>query len=172
MKRLILLRHAKTEAWNEGLSDKDRKLVSRGHSDAENIARELVGMGWTADGALVSSARRTRETWRHIAAEMPKCEAKLCDDLYLAGTPAIEKLIAGAAAGYETLLVVGHNPGLHDMALLILRQAGSLDHQAAKRLWEKLPTGSAILFESEEDEAFIPVHFRLSHFIRPKDLKA
>jgi len=172
MRRLILLRHAKTEAWNEGLQDRDRKLVTRGHQNAEAMASALVEMGWSADGALISSARRTRETWRHLAAHMPRCQATFCDDLYLAGTPAIEKLIGQAAGEHETLLVVGHNPGLHDMALMILRQAGSRDHQAAKRLWEKLPTGSAILFESEENEAFIPVHFKLAHFVRPKDLKS
>ena len=172
MKRLILLRHAKTEAWNEGVSDRDRQLVPSGHSDAEAMAERLVEMGWVPDKALVSSARRTRETWRHFAGHMPQCDAVVTDTLYLAGIPAIEGLVGLAAADHHTLLVVGHNPGLHDMALIILRQAGSHDHQAAKRLWEKLPTGSAILFEAEEDGPFVPVHFKLCHFIRPKDVRA
>jgi phosphohistidine phosphatase len=172
MKRLILLRHAKTEAWNEGVSDTDRRLLDRGHDDARNIAAELHRAGWIADCALVSTARRTRETWRHLHDLMPDCSVSMTDELYLAGVPALEGLVGLAAGDASTVLVIGHNPGLHDFALTILRQAGSHDHQVAKRLWEKLPTGSAILFEADDDGAFVPVHFKLSRFIRPKDIRS
>ena len=171
MKRLILLRHAKTEAWNEALSDRDRKLLSRGHEDAENIAAELAGLGWTADRALVSTARRTRETWRHLSEVMPEAKVTLSEELYLAGLPAIEGLISLAATDAKTVIVIGHNPGLHDFACRITREAGSRDHQAGKRLWDKLPTGAAALFEAEDDGPFIPVHFALKHYIRPKDIR-
>lgn len=172
MKRLILLRHAKTELWNEGVSDRDRKLVSRGHKDAEVIGDELKARGWVPDAALVSSARRTRETWRHLQDFFPGCEATLSDTLYLAGVPTILDQVTLAAPSVSTLIVIGHNPGMQEAALSILREAGTNDEMAARKLGEKLPTGTAVLFESEEDEAFTPVHFRMMGWIRPKTLRA
>lgn len=172
MKRLILLRHAKTELWNEGVSDRDRKLVARGHKDAEAIGDELKARGWVPDAALVSTARRTRETWRHLHDFFPGCEATLSDALYLASVPTILDLVTLAAPKVSTLLVVGHNPGMHEAALSILQKAGTSDDMAARKLSEKLPTGTAVLFESEEDEAFTPVHFRMIGWIRPKALRA
>lgn len=172
MKRLILLRHAKTELWNEGVSDRDRKLVSRGHKDAEVIGDELKARGWGPDAALVSSARRTRETWRHLQDFFPGCEATLSDTLYLASVPTILDQVTLAAPSVSTLIVIGHNPGMQEAALSILREAGTNDEMAARKLGEKLPTGTAVLFESEEDEAFTPVHFRMMGWIRPKTLRA
>ena len=172
MKRLILLRHAKTELWNEGVSDRDRKLVARGHKDAEAIGNELKARGCVPDAALVSSARRTRETWRHLQDFFPACEATLSDTLYLASVPTILDQVTLAAPNCSTLIVIGHNPGMQEAALSILRQAGTNDEMAARKLGEKLPTGTAVLFESEEDEAFTPVHFRMMGWIRPKTLRA
>lgn len=170
MKRLILMRHAKTEPWNDGISDRDRKLVERGHSDAVLMAEALKEMGWAPDQALVSSARRTRETWRHIKDAFPDCKAMVSDDLYLAGIPAMDGLIKLAAADAECVLLIGHNPGVHEFAGLILRQAGSEDHRAAIKLAEKFPTGAAALFESLENDPFLPVYFKLIDFLRPKSL--
>lgn len=172
MKRLILLRHAKTELWNEGVSDRDRKLVSRGHKDADAIGDELKARGWVPDAALVSSARRTRETWRHLQDFFPGCEATLSDTLYLASVPTILDQVTLAAPSVSTLIVIGHNPGMQEAALSILREAGTNDEMTARKLGEKLPTGTAVLFESEEDEAFTPVHFRMMGWIRPKTLRA
>ncbi|MCZ4299226.1 SixA phosphatase family protein [Henriciella marina] len=172
MKRLILLRHAKTELWNEGVSDRDRKLVARGHKDAQAIGNELKARGWVPDAALVSSARRTRETWRHLQEFFPACEAKLSDTLYLASVPTILDQVTLAAPKSSTLMVIGHNPGMQEAALSILREAGTNDEIAARKLGEKLPTGTAVLFESEEDEAFTPVHFKMMGWIRPKSLRA
>lgn len=169
MKRLILMRHAKTEAWHEGLNDRDRMLTPRGHGDAEAVAVALQQEGWEPDLVLISSARRTRETWRHVSLVFPKCQSKVSDDLYLAGIPAVEKLIL-AASEATTVMVIGHNPGLHELSGSILRQAGSENHQAAMKLAAKFPTSAAALFESEEDEDYVPVHFKLVDFIKPKNL--
>ncbi|GGB78380.1 SixA phosphatase family protein [Henriciella pelagia] len=170
MKRLILMRHAKTEPWNEGIKDRDRMLTERGHQDAELVASFLSDTGWQPDHALVSSARRTRETWRHLARHVPECRSTVSDDLYLAGIPAMEALIKKVAEDYGCVILVGHNPGLHELAGFILSQAGSENHRAAMKLAEKFPTGAAALFESEDDGPYVPVHFRLVDFVRPKTL--
>lgn len=171
MKRLILMRHAKTEPWNEGVRDRDRMLTPRGHGDSEAIAVALQQAGWAPDVALVSTARRTRETWRHLSLVFPECELKLSDELYLAGIPAIEELISEEdKGGAQTVIVVGHNPGLHELSGSILRLAGSENHRAAMRLASKMPTSAAALFEAEEDGPYVPVHFKLVDFIRPKTL--
>lgn len=168
MKRLILLRHAKTEVWNEGVADRDRKLLTRGHKDAGAVSAELSKIGWAPDRALVSTARRTRETWRHLHETFPTCQVSLLDELYLASVPTIQDAITQAAEDASTLMLIGHNPGMHETALSIMQQSGTVDPGAARKLEEKLPTGTAVLFESDEDEAFIPVHFRMAGWIRPK----
>ena len=170
MKRLILMRHAKTEPWNEGVEDRDRILTPRGHGDAAAMGVALQQEGWIPDLALVSSARRTRETWQHLALAFPQCRKILSDDLYLAGIPAIEKLISKHAPEASTLIVIGHNPGLHELSGSILRQAGSENHRAAMKLAAKLPTSAAAFFEQEDDGPYVPVLFKLVDFVKPKNL--
>jgi len=169
MNRLILMRHAKTEAWTEGLDDHGRALTDQGHRAAETIGLALKAQSWRPERAIVSTARRTRETWAHMAGLFPECEVQFDESLYLAGERGIADLI-NEQDGAGCLMVIGHNPGLHDLAVSIMRDSGSADHQAAIRLAAKMPTGGCALYESEEDGAFLPVHFRLQAFIRPKDL--
>ncbi|WP_300396035.1 histidine phosphatase family protein [Henriciella sp.] len=170
MKRLILMRHAKTEPWNEGVNDRDRILTPRGHGDAEAMAVALQQEGWSPDMALVSSARRTRETWQHLALVFPECRKLVTDDLYLAGVPVIEELIKKHAGEASTVIVIGHNPGLHELSGSILRQAGSENHRASMKLAAKLPTSAAAFFEQEDDGPYVPVLFKLVDFIKPKNL--
>lgn len=168
MKRLILMRHAKTEPWTEGIDDHARALTPIGHEAAQVIGMALKDEGWSPNKAIISTARRTRETWSHLADVFGACDMVLEDDLYLAGERGIVDLICDHD-GSRTLMIVGHNPGLHDLALSILREAGSIDHQAARRVAAKLPTGAAVMFEAIEDGAFVPVHFKLHNFMKPKD---
>jgi len=168
MQRLILMRHAKTEPWTEGIDDHARALTPVGHEAAEAMGKALKGEGWTPEKAIISTARRTRETWSHLSNIFGTCEVELEDDLYLAGERGIADIIT-ANDGIGTLMIVGHNPGLHDLSVSILREAGSADHQAAIRISAKLPTGGAVMFEANEDGAFVPVHFRLYNFMKPKD---
>lgn len=169
MKRLILMRHAKTEAWTEGVDDHARALTQLGHETASAMAAVLKSEGWSPDIAAVSTARRTRETWKHLQPVFETCDAKIEDDLYLAGERGIMDVISDID-GAQTVMIVGHNPGIHDLAVRIMREAGSCDHQASMRLATKMPTGAAALFEANEDGAFLPEQFRLKNFIRPKDI--
>ena len=170
MKRLILMRHAKTEPWNEGVNDRDRILTPRGHGDAEAMAVTLQQEGWTPDLALVSSSRRTRETWQHLSLVFPQCRKLVLDDLYLAGIPVIEKLVSSHAPTASTLIVIGHNPGLHELSGAILRQAGSDNYRATMKLAAKFPTSAAAFFEQEDDGPYVPALLKLVDFIKPKNL--
>lgn len=169
MRRLILMRHAKTEPWSEGIDDHARALTPTGHEAAIAMAKALKAKGWTPSKAIVSTARRTRETWAELVKVFGASEMMLEEDLYLAGERGIADIISDHDA-VPTLIIIGHNPGLHDLSLTILRAAGSLDHRAAMRIAAKLPTGGAVLFEAEADGAFAPEQFRLFDFIKPKDL--
>ena len=170
MKRLILLRHAKTEPWYEGVDDHGRALIERGRLDAALVAGALVDEGWSPDLVLVSTARHARETWGAAVPVFPAARYQLEDNLYLAGAHGIEQVLADHD-GAPTVMVIGHNPGMHDLACAILRVAGSQDHHSALRVTEKFPTGCAALFEAEEDGAYSPTGFKLAGVIRPKDLR-
>lgn len=169
MKRLILMRHAKTEPWTEGVDDHARALTPSGHKAALHMALEIKEMGWAPDLALVSTARRTRETSSHIKSVIEACDLMFEEGLYLAGERGISDLISEHESA-ETLLIIGHNPGMHDLALSLMRASGSADHRAAIKLASKLPTGACALYEAEEDGTFLPVHFVLQAFLRPKDV--
>lgn len=170
MQRLILMRHAKTEPWGEGVDDFARALVDRGFSDARNIGNVLVSRGWSPNQILVSTARRARETCSEIARVVEDEKVRPMESLYLSGMRGIQDVVRRADSTH-TLMVIGHNPGLHDFALSIFRQGGSLDHYASLKLAEKFPTSCCALFEAEADGPFEPIDFKLVDIIRAKDLR-
>lgn len=170
MKRLVLMRHAKTEPWSEGIDDFGRALTPLGHADAKRTAEELVALGWSPERILVSSARRARETCAEAATVFTGEKVRPMESLYLTGQRGLSEAVS-QNDGASTLMVIGHNPGLHDFALSILRDGGSSDHQASLRLNEKFPTSCVALFEADQDGPFVPAHFRLVQVLRAKDLR-
>lgn len=170
MKRLILMRHAKTEPWNEGIDDFSRALTAQGRADATRIAEEIVAMGWSPERILVSSARRARETCSEVAKIVTGEKVRPMEALYLTGVRGLTEAVA-QNDGAKVLMVIGHNPGLHDFALSILREGGSKAHAAALRLNEKFPTSCTALFEMDDEGAFVPANFRLAHVLRAKDFR-
>ncbi len=171
MKRLILMRHAKTEPWSEGIDDFGRALTAQGHADAKRMAEELVALGWGPDRILVSSARRARETCSQVASVVTGEKVRPMEALYLTGVRGLQEAVMQNDRA-ATLMVIGHNPGLHDFALGILREGGAADHQASLRLNEKFPTSCAALFEAERNEAFVPAQFQLVRVLRAKDFRS
>jgi len=171
MHRLILLRHAKTEPWSEGIDDHARALTDRGKSDAALIAKELKRRGWDIEVALVSTARRARETWRVVSDIHSDSEARLEDDLYLAGPELIGDVIA-RHPGDRTMVVIGHNPGLHEAACDYGRQPRDGKASLIQRLFETFPTGCAALFEASDTGVSDPADLVLVDVIQPKDLRA
>ena len=74
MQRLILMRHAKTEPWTEGIDDHARALTPVGHEAAAAMASALKAEGWVPEKAIISTARRTRETWVHLSDVFGTCD--------------------------------------------------------------------------------------------------
>lgn len=170
MKRLILMRHAKTEPFSEGVEDFGRALTERGHEDARAMAEEIVRAGWSPQRILVSTARRARETCSEVAKVVLDEKVRPMESLYLA-TPKVIMDAITANDDVPTLMVIGHNPGLHDLAMELYHAGGASDDFVGVRLIEKYPTACVSVFESDEDERFVPVHFKLIEVMRAKDLR-
>jgi phosphohistidine phosphatase len=114
--RLILMRHAKS-GWDDPLlPDHERPLAPRGIDAAGRIGRWLVDNGHIPDVALVSSARRTVETWERLGLECPSTKVP---GLYLAAPEMMLRVLQGASG--NTVLMIGHNPGIAEFARMILR---------------------------------------------------
>ena len=168
MKQLLLLRHAKSSWDDPDLDDFDRPLAERGSKAARLIGRELAARGWLPDQVLVSSALRTRDTWRLVAAELPAHpRIVFADALYGASAADILSQIRLADPSSGCLAVVGHNPGLEDLAKQ-LAGSGS-EAKARKRLEEKFPTAALARFVFDGDWSGLSSG-RLTHCLRPKDL--
>jgi phosphohistidine phosphatase len=168
MKQLLLLRHAKSSWDDPYLDDFDRPLAGRGLKAAQLMGCELVARDWLPELALVSSALRTRDTWRLVAAELPvHPRVAFVKALYDASAANILSQLHKADPSGGSLLVVGHNPGLEDLAKQ-LAGPGS-EAKARKRLEEKFPTAALARFVLEDDWSSLS-SARLTHCLRPKDL--
>jgi phosphohistidine phosphatase len=114
-RRLILTRHAKSDWDDPKLADHDRPLKGRGRRAARELGEWLASRGYLPDEVLSSDAARTRETWEQIAPALaPAPDPSWLPGLYHAG--AAEMLACLKAARGQTVLMVGHNPGLAEFA--------------------------------------------------------
>ena len=170
--RLMLLRHAKSEKAEPGMSDRDRGLTQRGRGDAQRMGAYMAHHAFIPDRSIVSSARRTRETWECLATAFSAPPPVSYDDrLYNAGPDALLAVIREADRSARTQLVIGHNPGLHEIARRLIA-AG--DVEARERLNEGLPTaGLAVIDFAGDSWRTLHVHGgRLERFVTPRSLKA
>jgi phosphohistidine phosphatase len=178
MRRLMLLRHAKTEADAPSGKDQDRRLDDRGRSDAAEIGAWMVRQHHVPDLVLVSTAVRAQQTWQVASSAMQATSSTVLQlpaadlpQLYGAGPSQLLQIIRAAAAeNPQRLLVVGHNPGLHELALGLI---GSGDAAGRKVLAENLPTsGIAVIdFPIRRWDDVSPGGGRLELFASPKLLK-
>jgi phosphohistidine phosphatase len=147
MRQLLLLRHAKSSWDDASMSDRDRPLNARGRRSAGVMRQAMRDLGLAPDVVLVSTARRTMETLEALEPweEMPLVEPM--DSLYLATAPQLGAALHGVAETVRSVLVIGHNPGLHDFAVSL---AGPLTmasgSEAARRLAAGYPTGALAEF--------------------------
>jgi phosphohistidine phosphatase len=176
MRRLMLLRHAKTENDAPSGRDRDRRLDQRGRRDAAEIG------GWIGrhppffpDLVLVSHAVRAHQTWEIAWEAMkrsgPEPQVEPTPELYGADPSQLLEVIRTASeADPRRLMLVGHNPGMHELALAL---AGSGDAAGRKALADNLPTSGLAAFEFAVDD-WDDVVFRrgrLVQFVSPKLLK-
>jgi phosphohistidine phosphatase len=175
MRRLMLLRHAKTETDAPSGRDQDRRLDERGLRDAAEMGGWISRNPPFPDCVLVSPAVRTQQTWDIAWAAMkgvvPPPQVELVPELYGADPAQLLSAIRMASVSDPArLLLIGHNPGMHELALAL---AGSGDAAARKALSDNLPTsGIAVLDFATRD--WDDVAFRrgkLVLFVSPKLLK-
>ncbi|UPK01999.1 histidine phosphatase family protein [Bradyrhizobium sp. 170] len=179
MRRLMLLRHAKTEHHAPSGHDQDRRLDERGRLDAAAIGTWIGRHPPLPDAVLVSTAVRAQQTWEiacdamkdAVRERLPKPQVEWLDELYGAEPAQLLRIIRMAeVTDPARLMLIGHNPGMHELALML---AGGGDAAAKKSLEDNLPTaGLAILDFAIED--WNEVAFRrgkLVRFTSPKLLK-
>jgi phosphohistidine phosphatase len=175
MRRLMLLRHAKTETDAPSGQDQDRRLDDRGRLDAAAIGGWIGRHPPFPDAVLVSPAVRAHQTWEIAREAMqdlaPPPRIEYLPELYGADpTQLLQTIRMASATDPGGLMVVGHNPGMHELALTL---TGSGDAAAKKSLDDNLPTGGLAIFDFAIDD-WNDVAFRrgkLVHFTSPKLLK-
>ncbi|MCS3732012.1 SixA phosphatase family protein [Bradyrhizobium betae] len=176
MRRLMLLRHAKTETDAPSGRDQDRRLDDRGHKDAARIGDWIATHPPFPDAVLVSHAVRARQTWdaawETMKDRVAAPQVEVVPELYGADSAQILESIrtATAPADPKQLLLIAHNPGMHEAALMLM---GSGDPDGAKALADNLPTAGLAIFDFDVKD-WNDVAYRrgkLVLFVSPKLLR-
>ncbi len=169
MPRLFLLRHAKSPTALAGQKDFDRPLGERGRDASAAMGRYMAGAGYVPDLVLCSPSARTRETYEFLRRFLPAGIAvDYVWELYEASLDAMFKVIVAHAGAAERLLVIGHNPSVHKLALTL---PGEGDPTALARLKGKFPTASLAVTEFSAGWSGIrPGDGRLVAYVTPADL--
>ncbi|MEU2236553.1 SixA phosphatase family protein [Streptomyces vietnamensis] len=143
--RLLLVRHAKAVRKDRRIDDFDRELSERGRGDAPRTGRRLAGSGLEPDFVLCSPSRRTRQTWQ-LAASALEDPPPVVYDERLSKTPpgALVSVLAEQSPGLRTVGLVGHNPGIHELAAGL---CGSGPPELLERVRAGFPTSGVVLIE-------------------------
>lgn len=145
MDRLILMRHGQAERQAATGGDFERALTPRGRDDAALMGRLLVKNGVAPDLVLVSSARRTRETFDAASAAFPKARVELRRDLYHAEPEEVVTALEDEGEGAQTVMVIGHNPGLHELVVRLAVQGGT-EPLSFNKIRSRFPTATTAVF--------------------------
>lgn len=172
-RRLILVRHAKS-AWPDEVPDRDRPLAKRGRRQAPLAGAWLRSAGYRPDLVLCSPARRARDTWSLIEAELGGAGRVGYEErVYGASSSALLELVRQVPGAVTTLLLVGHSPGLPDLAAEVAgRTPGAAGGDALHRLSMKFPTAAvAVLDVPDGWQDLAGGRARLAEFVVPSDLE-
>jgi phosphohistidine phosphatase len=168
MKTLTLLRHAKSGWDDPSLSDFARPLNARGRGAARAMGREMRALGLAFDRIVASPAVRVTETVLGLTEGYGPIAPVYDEHVYLASLDRLLDIVRATDDIYATLLIVGHNPGMERLALLLSRGEALHDEVALK-----YPTGALT-------EIALPIdHWRdaaesggsIARFLRPRDLQ-
>ncbi|NWG72982.1 MAG: histidine phosphatase family protein [Parvularculaceae bacterium] len=168
MPELLLLRHAKSDWADPKLADHDRPLAPRGRRDAPRMAAYMAREGLLPDIVLCSTSLRTRQTLDLISSRVAlPDDVRFEKGLYLAEAEALLDRLRQLPKGAARVLVIGHNPGLHELALSL---CGSGDPTMLERLTDKFPTCAlaVISFKGNEWRRLAPGAAQLDRLVSPK----
>lgn len=147
MRTLILLRHAKAVSAHEAESDRARGLTGRGRREAALAGAAMEGAGLKPTLALVSSSERTRQTAEHGLQNFA-LETRVEDALYHAAPEGLWD--AFVASDAESVVIVGHNPGLGELVSSLVHQAHD-GSKLAREFSGHFPTAAFAAFEIKGD---------------------
>lgn len=146
-RRIYLVRHGKSSWAAPGREDRERDLNGRGRAAADAMAAWCAANGVSPDLVLCSGARRARETLARLLPHLKSAaRIEVEEGLYLAEAPELLARLRRLDDAVKAVMVVGHNPGLHDLARLL---AGGGDPGALARLNAKFPTAALAEFSAD-----------------------
>jgi len=156
VKRLCILRHAKADPAapgdNSSAADHARPLAPRGRADAAALGASGA-LAPPPQLVLVSSSKRTRETLACLGG-LDAVETQVRDDLYHAAPNDLRVVLAALPETVGSVLLIGHNPGLHDLCLALgedtAHQAGPRHRRLAEQLADGFPTSALATFELQD----------------------
>lgn len=170
MKTLFLLRHGKSSWVDRDVPDFDRPLKNRGIGASKLIGQYMASKGQHPEVILCSQSVRTQETLKYfLEANKGDHDIKIIRSLYLAGPDRIIKQLSKVPESVNSVMVIGHNPGLQ---LLTMELTSEPNHHL-RQVGKKFPTG-ALAELSSEQTSWKPLSagtFTLENYIMPRDLK-
>ena len=170
MKRLAILRHAKSSWADAGMFDFDRPLNERGREAARRIGEELKARKLHFDLVLASTATRVRETLAGVGEEYEfGPDVRFDDELYGASEEMLLKVIRALPEKMQSVLIVGHNPGLE---FIVARLARADERGLRDRVENKFPTAALAVIDLRTEcwEQVIPGGGEIVELILPREL--
>lgn len=172
MKTLYLLRHAKAVAEDAYPDDHARPLNARGRDAAAMVGQFLQHINAEIDLALCSTAERTKQTLELITERLTNhavTETRYEKALYLASAGELLAAINSIVPDYESVILIGHNPGIHRIAVEL---AGEGEKEMLESLHYNFPTAALACFSLEGPWKHVtPGSARLERYITPKMLE-
>ncbi len=158
MKRIFIVRHAKSSWADLSLRDKDRPLNARGNRDGPVMAEKIKAITGKIDGLFSSSSQRTRETSAHLMKHLEFDQVSYLDKLYHASYQDMIEVIHEVPQDMDTAMIVGHNPGSTD-----------LYNYFASSYLDNLPTCGVFLLEIDGNwQDADQQHTVVKHLMYPK----
>lgn len=169
MKRLGLLRHAKSDWDDMALRDFDRGLNARGRKGAALMGAHIREQGAAWNMVLASPAERVKRTLDASGLAIP---VTFDERAYLADSDTLIELLRQSAGDADAVLLAAHNPGLHELALELVTPDD--DDPLLRELEAKFPTAAYAVIELDiaDWNDLAAGHGRLAHFARPRDIDA
>jgi phosphohistidine phosphatase len=168
MKYLYLLRHGKSSWKDPTLRDHDRPLAGRGRRAAKAIAKHIREQGIAPELVICSTARRARQTLEGIEPARGTRTVQVEEQVYLADANALLERLRRVPDQLSSVLLIGHNPALHDLALELARPGSKLHG-----LDTKYPTGALVTL-SFDDSSWRDLdrgRATVAEVVRPRDLQ-
>ena len=166
MRALYLLRHAKSSWDDPALPDRERPLSRRGRRDAQRIAGHLHGLGLRPALVLCSSAARTQETLELIRPALAEAPVRVEDQLYGATSEALLERLRAIPEEIGSVLLIGHNPGLQELALALASRG-----TRREQLEANFPTGALATLVLSSWRVLGPGDAEVVAYVVPRQLR-